>query len=396
VTPGPADSSATLPPPRVALVHDFLLDLRGAERVLASLCDLYPTADVFTAVYDEAGTDRRFADRTINTSFLQALHPTSRTFRTLLPLYPSAVQGLDLRGYDLVISSSSAWAHGVRVDAGATHVCYCHNPFRYAWDTERAALAGRDPVSRAVLRLIFAQWRRWDRAAAQRVDRFVANSAVTRQRVAECFGRDAEVIHPPVDVGRFTPGPVGDYYMVLSELMPHKRIGIAIEAANALRLPLLVVGDGPATDRLRRLAGPSVSFLGRVTDGRAAELLSGARALIVTATEEFGIAAVEAQAAGRPVVAFARGGVLETVIDGVTGALFPRPDAASLAETLKSFDPLAVDPVRCVANARRFDVPRFHRELAAAVSDAVAACAGRTPSPGFEDRPANPDRLGVG
>ncbi len=161
---------------RVALVHDFLVDVRGAERVFLALCDMFPSADLFTAVYDEHGTEGRFAHRRVHTSFLQTLHPTARTFRTLLPLYPSAMESLDLRGYDLVLSSSSAWAHGVIPDERAVHVCYCHNPFRYAWNAREETLAGRGPLGRAALAVIFARWRQWDWIAAQRVDAYVANS----------------------------------------------------------------------------------------------------------------------------------------------------------------------------------------------------------------------------
>src|ERR687893_1057398 len=190
---------------RVALIHDFLLDVRGAERVFAVLCDLFPQADVFTAVYDEQGTEGWFAHRDVNTSFLQRLRPTARTFRPLLPLYPYAMEALDLSGYDLVISSSSAWAHGVLVDPEAVHVCYCHNPFRYAWNARDETLAKRDPLTRSALAVILKRWRQWDFIAAQRVDRYVANSETTRRRVSRYFNRDAEVLHPPVDTARFTP-----------------------------------------------------------------------------------------------------------------------------------------------------------------------------------------------
>ena len=251
---------------RVALVHDFLVDVRGAERVFLALCDMFPSADLFTAVYDEHGTEGRFAHRRVHTSFLQALHPTARTFRTLLPLYPSAMESLDLRGYDLVLSSSSAWAHGVIPDERAVHVCYCHNPFRYAWNAREETLAGRGPLGRAALAVIFARWRQWDWIAAQRVDAYVANSETTRGRVARYFGREAAVLHPAVETGRFAPGRVGDAYVVLSELMPHKRIDVAIRAFNELRRPLVVVGNGPDARRLRRLAGPTITFTGRVGD----------------------------------------------------------------------------------------------------------------------------------
>jgi glycosyltransferase involved in cell wall biosynthesis len=357
--------------PRVALVHDFLLDMRGAERVFLALCDLFPDADLFTAIYDEHGTEGRFAGRTVQTSFLQALRPKARTFRPLLPLYPSAMEALDLRGYDLVISSSSAWAHGVIPDEGAVHVCYCHNPFRYAWNARDETLARRDPVSRAVLRMIFQRWRQWDWIAAQRVDAYIANSETTRRRIERFFGREATVLHPPVVTERFSPGPVGDDYVVLSELMPHKHIDIAVRAFNMLGRPLTVVGNGPDERRLRRLAGPTIRFAGRVTDEQAAAILQRGRALVVTATEEFGIAAVEAQAAGRPVIALRQGGVRETVIDGITGAFYDEQDPAVLAAVVQRFDALAADPQACVDNARRFDVAHFRHGVRAIVDAAL-------------------------
>ena len=370
------------PPARVALVHDFLLDLRGAERVFAALCDMYPEADLFTAVYDERGTEGRFAHRTINTSFLQRLRPTARTFRALLPLYPYAMEALDLRGYDLVVSSSSAWAHGVLVDAEAVHVCYCHNPFRYAWNEREETLRRHSPFVRAGLGVVFQRWRQWDWIAAQRVDRYVANSHTTARRVRRCFQREAEVVHPPVELDRFRAGAdVGDEYVVLSELVSHKRIDLAIEAFNRLGRKLVVVGDGPDWRRLKRLAGPTIRFAGRVSDEQAAALLERAPALVITATEEFGIAAVEAQAAGRPVIALAEGGVRETVLEGETGLFYEEASSDALAEVVARFDVAAFDPAACRANAERFDVGHFRHGLRAVIADACA-----------DERPPRADR----
>jgi glycosyltransferase involved in cell wall biosynthesis len=362
---------------RIALVHDFLVDVRGAERVFLALCDLFPDAELFTAVYDEQGTEGRFAHRAVHTSFLQRLRPTARTFRTLLPLYPAAMESLDLRGFDLVISSSSAWAHGVIPDDDAVHVCYCHNPFRYAWNARQETLAARGPFGRAALGVVFQRWRQWDWIAAQRVDAYLANSQTTKRRVSRYFGREASVLHPPVELERFVPTTPGDAYVVLSELMPHKRIDVAIRAFSDLGLPLVVVGNGPDARRLHRLAGPTVSFTGRVSDGDAARILSSARALVVTATEEFGIAAVEAQAAGRPVIALNAGGVRETVIEGVTGAFFDRPEPEALADAVQAFDALAVDPDACVESARRFDRAQFRRGLATVVDQVLDGPASR-------------------
>jgi glycosyltransferase involved in cell wall biosynthesis len=375
---------------RVALIHDFLLDVRGAERTFSALADIYPQADLFTAIYDPRGTEGRFAHRSVNTSFLQRLRPTARSFRPLLPFYPYAMEALDLSGYDLVVSSSSAWAHGVIVDPDAVHVCYCHNPFRYAWNARDETLNQRGALQRAALRMVFQRWRQWDWIAAQRVDRYIANSETTRRRIRRYFGRESDVVYPPVETSRFTPGPVSDFYVVLSELMPHKRIHLAVEAFNRLRLPLVVIGNGPDARRLRRLAGPTISFAGRVSDARAAELLSASRALVVTATEEFGIAAVEAQAAGRPVIALAEGGVRETVQEGLTGTFYDEASPDALAEAVARFDTLAVDPAACVANADRFDVAHFRHGIRGVVAE---ACADERP-PRADPRRVRPRGLG--
>ena len=360
---------------RVALVHDFLVDVRGAERVFTVMCDMWPGADVFTAIYDERGTEGRFRHRDVNTSFLQKMRPTAKTFRAYLPLYPYAMESLDLSGYDLVVSSSSAWAHGVIVDPGTVHVCYCHNPFRYAWNAREATLRDRAAPSRAALAAVLSRWRRWDRSAAQQVDRYVANSVTTQDRIRRYFGRDADVVHPPVDTARFRPRretEIADHWLVVSELMPHKRIEVAVAAFNRLRRPLVVVGDGPDARRLERLAGPTIRFEGRVSDARVTDLLGVARGLVVTATEEFGIAAVEAQASGRPVVALRDGGVCETVVEGETGAFYDTPDADELAAAVRGIEGARIDPAACVANAERFGVASFEAGLRAAVA---ATCA---------------------
>ena len=297
--------------PRVALVHDFLLDLRGAERVFAAICDAWPEADVFSAVYDERGTEGRFAGRNVRTSFLQRLRPTARTFRVLLPLYPHAVESLDLRGYDVVISSSSAWSHGVLVDPGAVHVCYCHNPFRYAWSEREATLRARGPLRAPGARACCcSRWRQWDWIAAQRVDRYVANSAPDRQPRAPLSRPRGDRPAPAGGARALRAGARRRALPRASELMAHKRMDVAIRAFNALGLPLVVVGDGPEARRLARLAGPTVRFTGRLPDAAVAELLRSCRALVIPAAEEFGIAAVEALASGRPVMAAQGGGVL--------------------------------------------------------------------------------------
>ncbi len=371
-------ATASQPPQRIALVHDFLVDLRGAERVFLQLCEMWPDAPIYTAVYDETGTEGRFTHRDVHTSFLQRLRPSARTFRALFPLYPAAIESFDLGAYDLVVSSSSAWAHGVLCDEHSVHVSYCHNPFRYAWNDRDGTLARRrDPLSRAVLAGALDRWRHWDHSTAQRTDRYVANSRITQARIKTYFGREANVVYPPVDTRRFSPGRVATHYAIVSELMPHKQIDVAVEAFNKLRLPLIVVGDGPAAHDLRRIAGPTVQFTGRASDDEVTEVLQSARAVIVTAVEEFGIAAVEGQAAGRPVIARGKGGVLETIRDGVTGCFWTGgPDA--LAHAVVRFDDSTIDPADCVANARRFDIASFRQGLNREIDAARAAWAPRS------------------
>jgi glycosyltransferase involved in cell wall biosynthesis len=381
------DSNAT---PRVALVHDFLLDIRGAERVFLELCEMWPDADIYTAVYDKKGTDERFADREVHSSFLERLHPSARTFRALLPLYPAAIESFDLSDYDLVVSSSSAWAHAVLCDERSVHVSYCHNPFRYAWnDRQRTLSRRRDPLTRAFLRGAFRRWRQWDWIAAQRTDRYVANSRTTQARILSYFGRESAIVHPPVETSRFSPGRAGDHYAVVSELMAHKEIEVAIEAFNEIRQPLVVIGDGPDYRRLRKLAGSTIQFAGRLVDRAVAEVLRGARALIMTAVEEFGIVAVEAQASGRPVIARRGGGALETIVEGVTGC-FWSGGAHELADAVRTFDDGAVDPMACVGNAARFDSEVFRRRMLAEVEAALAE--GSHPSRG-ERQPLPTTRL---
>ena len=336
------------------------------------MCDLWPEADIFTPVYDEAGTDGRLAHRRVHTSFLQRLHPGRRVFRALLPFYPAAIESFDLSGYDVVISSSSAWAHAVICEPGAVHVCYCHNPFRYAWNERHSTISDRgDPITRAAAGVLFRRWREWDWVAAQRVDSYITNSQMTKARIETYFGRGSRVVYPPVDVDRFEPAEPRDHYLVVSELISHKQINVAVAAFAELGLPLTIVGDGPALRRLREMATPNVTFAGRVGDAETAHLMATCRALVVTATEEFGIAAVEVQAAGRPVIARRGGGVLETVVEGKTGILW-EGGPAELVAAVREFDTAAVDSRACVENANRFSAEKFRTEFPREVARAVA------------------------
>jgi glycosyltransferase involved in cell wall biosynthesis len=358
------NSSASQPPPleRVALAHDYLLVMRGAERTFAAMADLYPQAPIFTLLYDEQGTNRRFAEHSITTSSLQRLGVGQNKFRRLLPLYPLAVERLELPVTDVVLSSSSAFAHGVHVPQGAVHVCYCHTPFRYAWYEEARALEEVPSLLRPFLRLQLARMRKWDVSASRRVDSYIANSQLTRERIKRFYGRDTPIIHPPVETHRFAPGEPGDSLLVVSELVAHKRVHVALEAARRAGAPIRVVGSGPDHAALSE-AYPEAEFLGRASDEDLVELYASARAVVVANVEEFGITAVEAQASGRPVIAAGAGGALETVLDGQTGRLTRLDDIESFVRAIETLDELDFNPDRAVQNAARFSVAAFSHRL---------------------------------
>lgn len=365
---------------RIVLAHDYLLVMRGAERTFAAIAERFPQAPIFTLLYDEEGTGGRFGGRSVTSSPLQRLGARQASFRRLLPLYPWATGRLTLPPCDLVVSSSSAFAHGVRAPAGAVHVCYCHAPFRYAWYEQARAEQEMPPPLRPLLRAELARIRRWDLAASRRVDAYVANSQLTRDRIARYWGRDAAIVHPPVETARFSPGEPGDALLVVSELVRHKRLDIALEAARRARAPIRIVGTGPELERLRS-AYPEALFLGRVEDAELATLYAHARALIVPGMEEFGITAVEAQAAGRPVIAAAAGGALETVIEGVTGIFVPLGDAEAMSRAIARIDRLGLEPAAAVENAERFSVETFQQRLAAAAHEALSKGPRRRPAP---------------
>ena len=336
--------------------------MRGAERTFAAMADLYADAPIYTLLYDEPGTSRRFAGRSITTSPLQRLHIGQSSFRRLLPLYPWAARRLNPEDCDVVLSSSSAFAQGLRVPEGAVHVCYCHAPFRYAWYEEDRALGEISPLLRPLLRRQLRRMRRWDLSASRRVDAYIANSELTRDRIKRYYGRKSVVIHPPVETQRFKIGTPGDALLVVSEIVRHKRVHVALEAARRAGVPIQVVGSGPDHAALSE-AYPEAEFLGRASDEELVELYASARAVVVPSMEEFGITAVEAQAAGRPVIAAAAGGTLETVLDGRTGLLAALDDPDSFAQAMRRIDALDFDPARARENAERFSVAAFQRRL---------------------------------
>jgi glycosyltransferase involved in cell wall biosynthesis len=357
----------------VGLVHDYLLVLRGAERSFAAIADCWREAPIYTLLHDPRALEGHFAGHEIHTSPLQRLGIGQASFRRLLPLYPLAMGRLDARAHDLVVSSNSAFAHGVHTREDAQHICYCYTPFRYAWHERERTLAEAPRALRPLLGGTLRRVRDWDREASRRVSGYIAISKLSQQRIGECYGREASIVHPPVDVERFSIGAPEEWFLTVSELVAHKRTEVAIEGARRIGAPIKVVGTGPEYDTLRRRYGASVEFLGRVDDATLAGLYRRARALIVPGVEEFGIAAVEAQASGRPVVASASGGACETVLDGTTGVLVPDANPDDFAQALRDTDFDAFSPQRIRAHALQFSVAGFKRRFRAEVERMLAA-----------------------
>lgn len=369
---------------RVALVHDWLTGMRGGERCLEVFCELYPEADLFTLLHVPGSVSPVIERRRIVTSFVQRLPRASTAYRRYLPLFPAAIERLDLRGYDLVLSSSHCVAKGVRVPPGTLHVCYCFTPMRYVWDMYDDYFGqGRGLLTRALMPPVAAALRRWDRRSSARVHHFVAISRHVAARIQSCYGRSAEVIYPPVDLDRIplTQESDGEFYLVVSALAPYKRIDLAVQAATRLGRRLIVAGAGPEAARLERLAGPSVEFLGGRSDADIAELYRRCRAVLFPGLEDFGIVPLESMAAGRPVIAFAAGGALETVIpldggeESPTGVFFHEQTVEALAAAILTFERQAhrFVPKSLRARAEPFDRPRFKQQVA----DYLAARLGR-------------------
>jgi glycosyltransferase involved in cell wall biosynthesis len=341
---------------KVALVHDWLTGMRGGERVLLSLARLFPGAPIFTLLHLPGSVDPELEARPIHATFAQRLPALQTHYRRYLPLFPAAASTWDLRGYDLVVSSSHCVAKAARPGAGAVHVCYCHTPMRYLWDRYDDYFGpGRARwATRAGMAALRPWLQRWDRRTAARVHRFAANSAYVAARIARHYERESEVIPPPIDTDFFTPGGsgAGDYDLVVSALAPYKRLDVVLEAYRGLDWPLKIVGWGPENARLKRLAPPNAGFLGRVDDLSLRDLYRGCRAVVMAGVEDFGMAPLEAMACGRPAVVFAEGGGLESVVPGKTGLLYHEPTAPALRAVVSSLA------------ARRFDVAalRAHAE----------------------------------
>jgi glycosyltransferase involved in cell wall biosynthesis len=368
---------------RVALVHDWLTGMRGGEKALEQIAALFPGADVFTLVHVPGSVSPAIEAHPIHTAFIQRLPFVARAYRHYLPLFPAAIERLDLRGFDLVVSCSHCVAKSVIVPPGARHLCYCLTPMRYAWDQFDVYFGPQrvGAVASAVLRPVMARLARWDRDTAGRPNRYLAISQYVARRIGLYYNRQSAIVYPPVDTEAFTPGDPGprQALVVVSALVPYKRLELAIAAAHAAHLPLDIIGDGPERTHLEALAAsaPGVRLLGRLDDEAVRASYRSAMAVLLPGEEDFGLVPVEAQACGRPVVALGRGGATETVIDGVTGLLVPDDSVTSWAAALRRAAGTAWDTARIRGNAERFGEARFRAEFQAAVDEVLDAPAER-------------------
>lgn len=353
---------------KIALVHDWLNQIGGAENVLEAMVALYPGAPVYTSMYAPERMPDAYRAWDIRTTWMDRLPGIHAHHQPYLPVYPLAWERLDLSGYEVVLSNKSGFCHGVQTGE-ALHVCYCLAPTRYLWQFEHyiqreQMSAGMAAILRPVVRLL----RRWDYQAAQRVDHFIAISSEIQARIAAFYRRESTIITPPVETARFEPvDKPEDYYLVVSRLIPYKRVDLAVAACTRLGLHLVVAGDGRDRQKLEAAAGPTVEFLGRVPGEDLPGLMARCKGFLFPGLEDFGIAPVEAQAAGRPVIAYRGGGALDTVIEGETGVFFDEQTVEALCGALQRFEGMAFSPARCRANAERFDRAVFDRQLAAFV-----------------------------
>jgi glycosyltransferase involved in cell wall biosynthesis len=356
---------------KVAIVHDWLNQIGGAEGVLEVLVDLFPNAPIYTSIYWPEAMPAAYRRWDIRTTWMDRLPGIHRHHQPYLLFYPLAFGGLKLDGYDLVLSNKSAFCMGVRTSPETCHTCYCLTPTRFVWDFD--GYVGREQVGGMARRLVhpFLGWlQRWERAAAGRVQAFAAISDEIQGRIRRLYGREAAIIYPPVETRRFAPAEErGDYYLLVSRLIPYKRIDLAVRAFTELGLPLWIGGSGRDQASLEAIAGPNVRFLGYVPDDKLGELLARCRAFIFPGLEDFGIAPVQAMAAGRPVIAYAGGGALDYVVEGITGTFFREQTAESLADAVRRFDATAYDPAAIRAHAEQFDVSVFKSKMKAFIQE---------------------------
>ena len=368
---------------KVALVHEWLTTLGGSERVVLALSKIFPGAPVFTSVYDPDRLPAEFRALDVRPSFLQKIPGAAKRHQALLPLMPLAFEQHDLRGYDLVISSHHACAKGVITDADALHLSYVHTPMRYAWDLTHEYQATLNPAKRLLAAPLLHYMRAWDVAASLRVDHYMANAHLVARRIAKHYRREATVIHPPIRVADFTPGPAEDHFLVVSRLVPYKRVDLAVQAANRTGATLRVVGDGPLYAELKAMAGPSVSFLGNLSDAEVRAEYSRCQAFLFPGFEDFGLTPLEAMAAGKPVIAYGKGGALETVVDGVTGLVFGEQTVDALVGAIGRFERQTFSPEAIRRHAGAYDEAVFAEKIHALATALYAQHRAGVPSAAF-------------
>lgn len=360
---------------RFAFVQDNFVQAGGGERVAEEIARVLPEADVYTSVLVEDRLSPYMKLRKIHTTWMQKLPMMKKYYRHYFLLYPLAIRGISLKNYDVVVSSCYGFAKTLRKPADAVHVCYCHTPTRWIWRyDDYARRENFSGLTRFILSNLIRLLKRADRKAADRTDIFIANSSAVAERIRTYYEREAQVIFPPIDCSRFfVSTDVQDYYLVVSRMVPYKRIDLAIEACNLNGRKLIVIGDGPDRRRLESLAGPTITFLGRVNDAEVAKYLSHCRAFLFPGEEDFGMTPLEANASGRPCIAYGRGGALDTIDDGVSGVLFPEPTAASLSEAILRSEDIEWDAARLRAHAQRFDRSVFAKQLTQLLSNVCAS-----------------------
>lgn len=360
---------------KIALVHDYLVQYGGAERVLEAFCELYPNAPIYTLLYDPAAMHGKFAERRIFTSFLQKIPFVKKNHRIFPPLMPLAIEQFDLSMYDVVLSDSSSFAKGVITRPETLHISYVHTPMRYAWDDCQKYTEdfGFPAMIRRAVPFFMNPIRLWDRMSADRVDRFVANSRFVAGRITKYYRKESTVVHPPVEVGQFHISEMrGDYFLMVGRLIAYKRFDIAIEAFNRLGLPLRIIGRGPELARLKKLAGPTIEFLGRVPDEELSKQYAECRAFIFPQEEDFGIVAMEAFASGRPVVAFRGGDIVEHLEEGKMGIFFDEQTPGAIVAAVERFRDENFDARYIREKVLPFDKERFKATMEDYVGREVA------------------------
>jgi len=360
---------------KVAIVHYWLVGMRGGEKVIEALCEMYPQADIFTHVYAPQEISETIRQHKVVPSFINSLPRAAKMYKTYLPLMPMALEQFDLRGYDLVISSESGPAKGVIPAPDALHVCYCHTPMRYIWNMYHDYREGAGPMARLLMPSLSHYLRMWDVSSAARVDSFVANSQTVAKRIRRYYGVDSKVISPPVDTEAFSIAPTSeleDYYLMVGELVAYKRPDLAVRAFNAMKSKLIVIGGGDMLEEIRQLAGPTVSVLGPQPFEVLKRHYARCRALIFPGEEDFGMVPVEAMASGRPVVAFGRGGAVETVANGVSGVFFNEHTVEAISAAVASLADISFDPEKITRHARQFGRDQFFAKMRAHIEDLQA------------------------